>query len=63
MGFGQVFGRYDANVHLLFLRGMPTGWFSVFAQNTEDEVLKAAIAKYGKNQWCAVLIYHEYVRH
>jgi hypothetical protein len=21
------------------------------AQNTEDEVLKAAIAKYGKNQW------------
>jgi pre-mRNA-splicing factor CDC5/CEF1 len=20
-------------------------------QNTEDEVLKAAIAKYGKNQW------------
>ena len=26
-------------------------------QNTEDEVLKAAIAKYGKNQWyaCALL--------
>lgn len=22
-------------------------------KNTEDEVLKAAIAKYGKNQWCA----------
>lgn len=21
-------------------------------KNTEDEVLKAAIAKYGKNQWC-----------
>lgn len=21
------------------------------SQNTEDEVLKAAIAKYGKNQW------------
>lgn len=25
-------------------------------QNTEDEVLKAAIAKYGKNQWYAGLL-------
>jgi hypothetical protein len=25
-----------------------------YVQNTEDEVLKAAIAKYGKNQWCAL---------
>jgi hypothetical protein len=25
------------------------------AQNTEDEVLKAAIAKYGKNQWSVCL--------
>jgi hypothetical protein len=26
------------------------------SQNTEDEVLKAAIAKYGKNQW-SVLVF------
>jgi hypothetical protein len=26
----------------------------MLVQNTEDEVLKAAIAKYGKNQWCAL---------
>jgi hypothetical protein len=25
-------------------------------QNTEDEVLKAAIAKYGKNQWYLLLV-------
>jgi hypothetical protein len=24
-------------------------------QNTEDEVLKAAIAKYGKNQWSELI--------
>jgi len=26
-------------------------------QNTEDEVLKAAIAKYGKNQWYVALLF------
>ena len=28
----------------------------ICSQNTEDEVLKAAIAKYGKNQWLVVSI-------
>jgi len=30
---------------------LDSSYNSISAQNTEDEVLKAAIAKYGKNQW------------
>ena len=29
-----------------------------YCQNTEDEVLKAAIAKYGKNQWCIAVTFY-----
>jgi hypothetical protein len=42
---GKVSGRYYLILSSsLFL-------YSLVSQNTEDEVLKAAIAKYGKNQW------------
>ena len=41
----QVFGRYARRCSRRPRTDHP--------QNTEDEVLKAAIAKYGKNQWYA----------
>ena len=43
----QVFGRYARRCSRRPRTDHP--------QNTEDEVLKAAIAKYGKNQWCVSL--------
>jgi hypothetical protein len=42
-----VFGRYIATS----VRVSPEFESDTLIQNTEDEVLKAAIAKYGKNQW------------
>lgn len=49
----QVFGKYVMTARNCF---PPTPL--MVSQNTEDEVLKAAIAKYGKNQWHVLSVLH-----
>lgn len=50
--FREVFGRCGQKESLAGPRSSPNLTFA--GQNTEDEILKAAVSKYGKNQWARI---------